>query len=159
MIPSMNWSGKLRNCQSFSLENEKYISCWEVPKLTEWLMTVTVIVVTSGYPDDGAEVRRCQTVLKSALRWRPGRRRQDWTDLSLFLKVEPLDLQEVKEAVRLEADGLSRHVAPDPGRLEENQWVRCQVRTISRAGWPGLASVYVFLQFTSVEIPHILVDH
>ena len=39
----------------------------------------------------------------------------------MFLKVEPLDLQEVKEAVRLEADGLARDVAPDPGRLQDNQ--------------------------------------
>ena len=54
--------------------------------------------------------------------------RLDWRDyLSLFLKVEPLDLQEVEEGVGLEGDGLAGHVAPDPGCLEQqdNQWVSC----------------------------------
>ena len=41
--------------------------------------------------------------------------------LSLFLKVEPLDLQQVEEGVGLEGDGLAGHVAPDPAGLEDNQ--------------------------------------
>ena len=39
--------------------------------------------------------------------------------LSLFLKVEPLDLQEVEEGVGLEGDGLAGHVAPHPADLQE----------------------------------------
>ena len=58
--------------------------------------------------------------------------------LGLFLEVEPLDLQEVEEVVGLEADGLARHVAPDPAGLLQHRSVS-QLATIpSLRWWPGL---------------------
>ena len=139
MIPSMNWSRKLRNCQSFSLENQKYISCWElelerIPTLTEWLWWLLLLPlgILMMVPRS-ADARQFWKVFE--MKARQVEARLDWRDyLSLFLKVEPLDLQKVEEAVRLEADGLTRHVAPDPGRLEDNQWV-------SWEQFPGLAGL------------------
>ena len=58
----------------------------------------------------------------------------------MFLKVEPLDLQEVEEGVGLEGDGLAGHVAPDPGGLQQQQQSVSQLGTIPPPwAWSGLS--------------------
>ena len=147
MIPSMNWSRKLRNCQSFSLENFERYFLAEGAASRQWLRLLplgTLMMVPRS------------AAARQFWKWRVVRSSYSWTGLGsmylgLFLKVESLDLQEVEEGVGLEGHGLARHVTPHPAGLETQSV--SQLATISLPWawpglWPGLASVYVFPQFT-----------